>query len=482
MPVLRSDESSWRESGARPAIGSCCIDFSFLKAAGRLLSVLSTLLTLGTMCVAQVSPAEILNPKLKTAERMYLLQLEKLNRVIAATEFPFTFYLSRYVGLDPKQRVETDTRGIEFITFHERVILKITGNYDAAYNADRLTDNERASRTFRDVIIPILRLVMQTISPSISCDAIGFELSYHVRRKTKGYDYEGKEILVVVLDKPDAFSFFDLSHDSDRQNVLNRSEIYLDGNEFGLQLGQREAVDVEALDRPTSQSMLKVGPPLASSVSGSGARPSILQQGLTAISPLPAQSGGATTRLVTKSSPGLDSAPDSNSDRPELRDSLLRALTQADADRLQVQCQLQLDTLAKAGTAQFHFVEYAPPSFAIFHNQILLQVTLRNTLQFTNNGSIYKRAAQTFDLFLAPELKGILEKVPVSTAFEGMDIAVINNLPSKAAPASEAVEFICPLKPLRRFAEADITNQDLINQSVVLVNGVRIALNLAQVE
>jgi hypothetical protein len=38
------------------------------------------------------------------------------------------------------------------------------------------------------------------------------------------------------------------------------------------------------------------------------------------------------------------------------------------------------------------------------------------------------------------------------------------------------------LKATRLFARADITNQDLINQSVVLVNGVRISLNLAQVE
>jgi len=30
--------------------------------------------------------------------------------------------------------------------------------------------------------------------------------------------------------------------------------------------------------------------------------------------------------------------------------------------------------------------------------------------------------------------------------------------------------------------DAEITNQDLINQSVVLVNGVRIALNLQTVE
>jgi hypothetical protein len=35
---------------------------------------------------------------------------------------------------------------------------------------------------------------------------------------------------------------------------------------------------------------------------------------------------------------------------------------------------------------------------------------------------------------------------------------------------------------LRNFVNADITNQQLIDQSIVLVNGVRIALNLQLVE
>ena len=158
------------------------------------------------------------------------------------------------------------------------------------------------------------------------------------------------------------------------------------------------------------------------------------------------------------------------------------APTQADTDRLQAEYQVQLDALAKSGAAVFHFVDYAPPSFAVFHNQIVLQITLRNTLHFEKDTtSIYKRAAQTFDLFLAPQAKGMIEKFPAG-GFQGVDISVINNLASKPNPASEAVEFVCPLKALREFADADITNQDLIDQSVVLVNGVRIALHLAQVE
>jgi len=96
---------------------------------------------------AQVSPAEILNPDLKALEETYFPELKALNQSIAKTKFPFSFYLSRYVGLDPAQQAESDSRGLEFVRFQDRVILKITGNYNAAYDAARLTQNERAANT-----------------------------------------------------------------------------------------------------------------------------------------------------------------------------------------------------------------------------------------------------------------------------------------------------------------------------------------------
>ena len=47
---------------------------------------------------------------------------------------------------------------------------------------------------------------------------------------------------------------------------------------------------------------------------------------------------------------------------------------------------------------------------------------------------------------------------------------------------SEAVEFVCPRAALKKFVNAEITNQQLLDESIVLVNGVRIALNLQLVE
>src|SRR5206468_3047378 len=180
---------------------------------------------------AQVSPAEILNPDLKALEETYFPQLKTLNQSIAKAKFPFPFYLSRFVGLDPAQQAEADSRGLEFVRFQDRVILKVTGNYNAAYDTARLTQNERAAGTFRTVVLPILEQVTAALPHDLACDGIGFEISHHTRTRDRSYDYEGKEILVVVLDRDDAWALSRTSTDSERQEILNRSKVYVSGKE-----------------------------------------------------------------------------------------------------------------------------------------------------------------------------------------------------------------------------------------------------------
>lgn len=456
-------KTPWAPGFSRPALAACAL--------------LAALLAPARPLRGQVSPSEILNPELRQTEQNYFQQLKTLNRAIAAAKFPFPFSLSRQVGLDPKDQVEADTRGLEFTKFHERVVLKVTGNYNAAYNADLLTQNQRADRTFREVVVPLLGLLVKEIPPEVACHAVGFEVAYHVRRQTKNSDFEGKEILVVVFDTPDAFGYLDLASDSDRQAALNRSEVYLNGKEFGLAFGQTEPVNLEARGKPVYEQ----APPPSTAPVSSGSR--VSGERLPRIFRSPAAGAGAP-RADSVLPGAVESASPAGGEQPAVP-----AATQADADKLQAKYQAELDALGKEGAAKFHFVEYAPPSFVVFRNRIYLQMTLRNPRVFDPNaGSIYKRAAQSFDLFLAGQLKPLLEKIPAGADIEGLDITLLNQFSGKAAgpPApsgsSEAVEFALPLKALRQFVDADITNQQMLDQSIVLVNGVRIALNLQQVE
>src|SRR3974377_887521 len=235
--------------------------------------------------IAQVSPNEILNPQLKALESQYFSQLKTINQQIAKAQFPFPFYLSRVVGLDPSEQLEADTRGLEFKRFRDRVVLKATGNYNAAYNPQQLSRNEQAARSFRDVMMPILQIITQNIPPDVDCDAIGMEVAYHVRDRQKSYDYEGREQLVVVLDRKDAFQMVLERDDNARQEILNRSLVYLGGEDYGLALLDRDpmVIDKQArrkgseIDATSSASssmsasrLIRSNPNLIPSASGNG--------------------------------------------------------------------------------------------------------------------------------------------------------------------------------------------------------------------
>lgn len=443
-----------------------------LKRAAYAYSWVCFLTTLGLTTVlynpnvgaGQVSPAEIKNPKLKAVEKMYLAQLVELRHAIGKMKFPFDFSLNRYAGLDPKEQVGADQRGLEFVDFHGRTVLKLTGNYNASYNADLLTPNQRTDRVFEEVIAPILRMLPHYFSTSDQFTSFGFEISYHTRKRTHGYDYEGKENFVAVMDKSDALIFSNAKDASERQSQLNRSEIYLNGKNFALALGQRDPLESETVEQNS------VSPTLLASA-GAVAPGSQDSKSLDQ----PVGSSGAY-RTLKLSVPEVPAHTDSET-------SPSPAVSPTDADALQTKYQAQLDTLAKEGTARYHFVDYAPPSFVVFQNKLFLQLTLRNPAGFEKeSSSIYKRAARSFDLFLFPQLKPILDKVPNSTEFAGLDVTILNDLVAQPAHSSEALELVASLAVLRRFVNAEITNQELINQSIVLVNGVRIALNLQQVE
>lgn len=414
---------------------------------------------------AQVSPSEILNPQLRALESQYFPQLKVINQQVSKTHFPFPFYLSRVVGLNPSAQTEADTRGLEFRRFKDRVVLKATGNYNAAYDAKQLTRNERAARTFHDVFLPIFQVITQNIPPDIDCDAIGIEVAFHVRDRQKSYDFEGQDILVVVLDRKDAFQIVLENSDNTRQEILDRSLVYLGGEEYGLSLLDRDPTMVDqqarAKSKPVDATWSASFPTSASRLLRSN--PNLM----------PSAGGGNASSASAMTAPKVDLS------------QAKPAATPADADKLQAQYQSQLETLSKQGQAQFGFVDYDPPSFVVVSKQMVLQMTLKNSTRFDpDKTNIYRRAAQTFDLFVAPKIKDVLDLVPNDLAVDYYDFSVVNALSTTSIDKerSEAIEFLLPKTLAQKFANAEITNQELIDKSQVLVNGVRIALNLQLVE
>jgi len=426
----------------------------------------------------QVSPAEIPNLKLKAVEQKYLPQLQALHKAIDGAKFSFPFLLTRYVNSDPDRTSTFDSRGLEFVNFQGETVLKVSGIYRAAYDSDQLTENERAVHTFHDVIIPVLGLVAQQIPADVECDAIGFEIAYHTRDSSKNFAYEGRENLAIVMNRQDAFVLLKETDEQQQQTLLNRSAIYVNGKQLGLALSDRDAFDLEALQESRSTSYRAA----ARSTQASTGSPILLDSNPAAIPPhveprgKPSSSAGPAVVSPAASAGSKPPVPAAPSADPKATP------TQADADQLQKRFQDQLDSLLRVNNPSLNLVDYASPSFAVYHDKLVLQLTLRNTLAFDKNASsIYKRAAQTFDLFLAPELKTLMQKLPKDAEFDALDFSVLNRFSPQKDP-SEAIEFICPRQAVESFMDDQITNQDFINQSTVLVNGIRIALNLQLVE
>ncbi len=408
----------------------------------------SLLLMVMTSAFAQVSPVEIVNPKLKADELRYLPQMQMLQQAITATEFSFPFRLARYPNAKAGNRASLDANGIEFVYFQHSVVLKISGVYKAAYNSTQLSENERASRTLQDVVVPILRLVTQQIPPAVDCEGIGFEIIYNTRDANKVYDYEGQEVLTAVFGRDDAFAYVKATADTERQQILNRSEIFVDGKDFGLAPGQHDPLNVQALER------------------------SVPQQERDVASSTPA----STPTVVVSRAAVSPSVSDATAKSP-----LKAPPTSTDTMRLQALFQTQLNAIMKEDGTKFHLVEHPAPSFEAYGGQTVLHLTMDNTLSFdAHTSSIYKRAAQSFDVFLAPELNSLLDVLPASAEFDALEFSIINRV--TGGQASETVQYICPLNSIHSFVENKISSQDLINQSIVLVNGVRIGLNLQLVE
>ena len=83
-------------------------------------------------------------------------------------------------------------------------MLKITGNYFAAYSAELMKPEERARQTYQDVILPLLRAAVPALEKADAPQAFAFEISHHVRKKVLGVSSEGTENVVLILPKASA--------------------------------------------------------------------------------------------------------------------------------------------------------------------------------------------------------------------------------------------------------------------------------------
>src|SRR5262249_31226070 len=158
----------------------------------------------------------------------------------------------------------------------------------------------------------------------------------------------------------DAWAMAHAQTDNERQEVLNRNKVFVSGVDFGLNLTDRDPLNVQALPRS-----IPARPDATSTARSSvlSSRSSLLKPAVTVV-----PDASLAAEPVPASKPALTQpVAASDADPPK------RIRTQKDADYLEDRYKPQLAALAKEGAEKYHFVSYAPPAFLIFHNRIALQ-------------------------------------------------------------------------------------------------------------
>ena len=176
-----------------------------------------------------LSPAEIADPALRGLQQSHLAELHAITAALDGHHFPYRFYFSRRLDLSEREQERSDQRSIQFDRFQGQIVLKITGNYFAAYSAERMTNEERARQTYRDVMLPILQAAAPALARAEVPDAFALEISHHVIRKVLGVDTETAENVVLILPKASAQHLMEARDEAGRVAAVLEGAAYLNG-------------------------------------------------------------------------------------------------------------------------------------------------------------------------------------------------------------------------------------------------------------
>jgi hypothetical protein len=141
----------------------------------------------------------------------------------------------------------------------------------------------------------------------------------------------------------------------------------------------------------------------------------------------------------------------------------------------QVSYQGLIDRIVHELDTDAHFVSYAPPVLIGFRGKSYLQLSVATNLAPSDLGSQYRIAALTFDRHVSHLIRPLLAMAPKDADFDGIVFS------STVSAVSQSVEFFFPLAELRRYADYDLTGQQL-NSGLVLINGERVGLELQSAE
>lgn len=405
---------------------------------------------------AQVmSPAEIKDPELRALQQQYMDDLKVAGQNILASQFEYPFYLSRKLDLDEAQQKGANQSSLRFDRYNGKVVLAATGNYFAAYSADKMNKDQRARETFLKVVIPMLKAEVTPFQGNQKVQGYAVEISHHIVGKVMGVAVERPENLMVYLPQSAAIRLLGAKEDTAKQAALLQGQVFLNAEPVTIWLngeGPQLAANVPPADLPNASQSSEAAVEVVDHAKEPALEASLVPATLPAAKP--------------KEAPAPVAAP---------RDTSAKALAS-----LQTANQDLLAQIVKELDPQAHFVNYAAPSFVAFRQGIYLELSLNTNLPESAAGSRYKIAAMAFDDHIAHLVRPLLAHFKDEQQFDGIGFSTTVHLPGKTAAAStsQAVEFFFPLAALHCYEKYDCTGQQLIEAGTVLINGERVGLDL----
>jgi hypothetical protein len=399
-----------------------------------------------TLRAQVITPVELPDPKAQHLQQRHLQTLMAIGTEIEAHKFPYPFYFSRVLDVDLPKMLLADQRSIRFDTYKGQSVLEITGNYYAAYSADRMDPYARLKETFDRVVLPMLQAEVPHFPDDAEFSAFAIEVSHHVRQKVMGVSSERPENVTVIIPVPVAQKLVDAKSDDQKQAAILEAQVFLNGQPYSLWLQE---------GAPSEEWKEKYTP-------------------LPAAKKQPVEMANAVTNNPPSGSPSVSANLMKTSATP------MRILTPEALMGLQRQNQDAIDRMVKGLDTQAHFVAYAGPSFIGFRQGAYLQLSFRTSLEGPSGSSRYKLAALAFDEHVSHLIRSLLDYFPPDVDFDGVDFS--STVRGGDGSQAEAVEFFLPYRMMRCFASYDCTGQQLLDSGTVVVNGERSALDLQVAE
>lgn len=415
--------------------------------------VLTVVGLLALSSVAQVLPlGKVTDPVGRGMQKQYIAQLQQVASGVSALHFPYPFYFSQVLDIDEARQKQLPQGSIHFDKFNSQTVLAISGNYYISYSSDLMNRNQRARQTYQEVVLPLLKVAVARLDRNVPFDAYAIEVSHHVRSKVMKVSTEGAENVMMSFPRGIADRLAHAKDTESQQGALLESEVFVNGEPFTLWLtGDDAPVDVKDSY-------------LARHDRGGKAQ--------TTLSTEPPEPGTlVSSKLIPESELG---------NMVRERANAPKDVSPARLEKLRTTYDATLQHLVPELRAQAHLLDYAPPSFIAFRDGAYLQLNMTTDLEQPAGSSQYKVAALAFESHISHMLRPVAKYFHDSPQFEGIDFST--SVHQSVQPSSLSVEFLVPFAALACHEKYDCTGQDLINRSIVLINGERVTLDLQRAE